>query len=92
MYRVFIFHGSGECVYDDDHALHDRDNSGEIAVFRNTKEALEEIEDRVIDYGSCTQIVHIDESRVCIVLETTDKGCTWNVPTHGQRSVKPVLT
>ena len=64
------------------------DNSEESATFRNFAEALQEMNERRIDYGIRTEIVDLDSNK--IILRTTDEGRTWIVPTKGERSAAPV--
>ena len=81
---VFVFHENEE----DGVPLKYADNPDECATFRNSAEALREMEERGIDYGIRTEIVNLDNNKV--VLRTTDEGRTWNVPTREERAADPV--
>ena len=81
---VLVFHENEESGI----PLKYADNPDECATFRNSAEALREMEERGIDYGVCTEIVDLESEGV--VLRTTDKGRTWNVPTREERAAVPV--
>lgn len=83
-FGVFVFHEGAE----DGAPLKRADNSEEWATFRNSTEALREMDERHIDYGIRTEIVDLDGNKV--VLRTTDEGRTWIVPAKGERSAIPV--
>ena len=83
-FGVFVFHDdAGEGA-----PLKRADNPEECATFRNSAEALREMNERHIDYGIRTEIVDLDSNKV--VLRTTDEGRTWIVPAKGERSAVPV--
>jgi hypothetical protein len=78
-FGVFVFHeetGGGV-------PLKRADSSEECSTFRNSAEALREMDERRIDYGIRTEIVDLDSNKV--VLQTTDEGQTWDVPTKRER-------
>ena len=83
-FGVFVFHEEvGEGT-----PLKRADNSEECVTFRNSAEALREMDERHIDYGIRTEIVDLDSNNV--VLRTTDEGRTWIVPTKRECSAAPV--
>ncbi len=82
-FGIFVFYEDAEGV-----PLKCADNPGECATFRNTTEALKEMNERSIDYGVRTEIVDLDSNT--IILQTTDEGRTWAVPARIREPAVPV--
>ena len=79
-FGVFVFHSEAP----NGASLKCADGNGKCATFRNSAQALKEMSDRGIYYGTRTEIVDLVSGAV--VLETIDRGTIWSVPAEGRRS------